>query len=267
MNREFTEHNVNCVVFLTTSVIPARHAFTTRFGGVSTGPFASLNLSFSGGDAAENVLENYRRLGAALGLDCFSAGFTKQVHGNVVRVLTDKDRASPTDPAPMPCDGLVTNAPGLPLFCFTADCVPALLHDPVNGVIAAVHCGWRSSVADILGEAVSKMRGLGAKAEHIRAAMGPAIGKCCFETDGDVPEALRAYIGEAAEDFIFPGGIPGKYLVDLRSANAARLVQLGLRPESIAVSEECTLCSPDKYWSHRAVRGGKRGAQCGVISL
>lgn len=263
----FTEHSKNGVVYLTSPVISARHAFTTRLGGVSEGPFASLNLGFGRGDPRESVAENYRLLGAALGLDPFSAAFTKQVHGTEVRVIADGDRLSPLDPAPMPCDGLVTDVPGLPLFCFVADCTPVLLHDPVRGAAAAVHCGWRSSVQDILGVAVDKMRALGSEPGNIRAALGPAIGVCCFETDGDVPEALRAYLGAEAESFILPGRTAGKYQIDLRGANAARLVQLGLARESIDLSDECTMCAPERFWSHRAVRGGARGTQCAVITL
>lgn len=262
----FTEHNSNGLVYLTAPTITARHAFTTRYGGVSEGAFASLNLSFGRGDPSENVLENYRRLGAALGIDPFSAAFTKQVHGVNVRVVTDADRVSPLDPAPCAADGLVTNVPGLPIFCFVADCAPVLLHDAAHGVAAAVHCGWRSSVDDILGVTAEKMISLGAVPEDIHAAIGASIGKCCFETDGDVPDALRAYLGADAEGFIFPDG-NGKYHVDLRNANARRLVQLGLRGANIAVSDECTVCMPEKYWSHRFVRGGERGSQCAVITL
>ena len=261
----FTEHNANGLIYLTAPTIGARHAFTTRAGGVSEGGFASLNLSFGRGDPAENVLENYRRLGTALGIDPFSAAFTKQVHGTAVRVVTDADRVSPADPAPCAADGLVTNVPGLPIFCFIADCVPVLLCDETHGVIGAVHCGWRSSVADILGVAVGKMVSLGAQPRDIHAAIGASIGRCCFETDGDVPDALRAYLGADAEEFVFPDG--GKYHVELRGANARRLIQLGLRPDGIAVSDECTMCECEKYWSHRHVRGGQRGSQCAVITL
>lgn len=263
----FAEHEKNGAVWLTAPVITARHAFTTRLGGVSAGPFAAMNLAFGRGDPAENVLQNYRLLGAALGLDPFSAAFTKQVHGAHVRVVTDADRAGPGDPAPEAADGLVTAVPGLPLFVFTADCVPVLLHDPVHGVAAAVHCGWRSSVADILGAAVSEMRALGAEPGHLCAAVGPAIGPCCFETGPEVPEAVRAWLGAEGEAFITPGRLPDKSMIDLPGANRRRLLQLGLFAEHIAVSGVCTRCCPEKFWSHRGARGGPRGSQAAVIVL
>lgn len=266
-NNTFITNEKDGVVYMTAPVIEAKHAFSTRLGGISTGGLASLNLGFGRGDSAETVLENYRRLGAALGIDAFSAAFTQQVHGAEVRIVTDADRCAPDHHAPCSSDGLVTDVRGLPLFCFTADCVPALLHDKRHGVIGAVHCGWRSSVADILGAALGKMASLGARPEDVHAALGPAIGTCCFETDGDVPDALRAWLGADAEECIFAGRAEGKFQVDLRGANARRLVQLGLRPENIAVSGECTMCSHDKYWSHRYVRGGVRGSQCAVITL
>lgn len=249
------------------TLISAKHGFTTRAGGVSAGGFSSLNLGFGRGDPDENVFENYRRLGAALELDSFSASFTKQVHGADVRIVEAADRCSPGDPAPCEADGLVTAVLDLPIFCFTADCVPVLLHDPVHKVAAAVHCGWRSSVADILGVTIEKMCSLGAVAEDIRAAIGPAIGICCFETDADVPEAVRDYLSGDAQGLIAPGEKPGKFMVDLRGANRRRLIQLGLAAENIDVSDECTKCSGDKYWSHRGVRGGERGSQCAVIAL
>ena len=150
-------------------------------------------------------------------------------------------------------------------MCFTADCVPALLCDADAGVIAAVHCGWRSSVGDILKNAVETMEKLGARRERICCALGPAIGRCCFETDDDVPDAVEKYLGGDAEG-LFVRRADGKTLVDLRAANRRRLLQLGLREENVDVSEECTVCSHDKYWSHRYTRG-RRGSQAACIVL
>ena len=268
MPDRFMQREADGLIYMTADTIAARHAFTTRAGGVSEGGFASLNLGFGRGDPDANVLENYRRLGAAIGVDVGRAGYTRQVHGARVRVIGPGDAASPLDPVPE-CDGLVTVTPGIPIFCFTADCVPALLYDGVRGSAAAVHCGWRGSVADIIGEAVRTMLALGSRACDISAALGPAIGADNFETGGDVPGAMRAWLGGEAEAFIRPGPAPGKYLVDLRGALARRLEQLGLQSGRIAVSGECTVKEHEKYWSHRYTsrHGLERGSQCAVIAL
>lgn len=261
----FTENNVDGLIYMSSSVIRTKHAFTTRFGGVSTGDFASLNLGFGRGDAPENVRENYRRLTALMGAEIDGCAVTRQVHGNEVRVVTRADRHECGAPVPYEADGIITTERGLPIMCFVADCVPALLWDGENGVIAAVHCGWRSSALDILGETVEKMRSLGARPESIHAAMGAAIGRCCFETDDDVPQAIERYLGGGAEG-LFDRRPDGKTMVDLRAANARRLVQLGLDAGNIDISAECTVCSHDKYWSHRYTKG-RRGSQAAAIVL
>ena len=261
----FYENNENGLIYMSSDKIGAHHAFTTRYGGVSRGGFSSLNLGSDRGDDPEAVRENYRRVCALMGVGLDECAVTKQVHGNAVRIVSSADRHVCMTKVPYEADGIVTNERGLPIMCFTADCVPALLWDGENGVIGAVHCGWRSSVSDILGEAVSKMCALGAKPESIHAAMGPAIGRCCFETDDDVPEAVKKYLNGDA-DGLFDRKDNGKTMVDLRAANARRLVQLGLRPENIDISEECTMCSHEKYWSHRYTKGD-RGSQAAVIVL
>ena len=261
----FIENNENGLVYMSSTLIGARHAFTTRFGGVSTGIFSSLNLGSNRGDDPEAVRENYRRVCALMGAGVDEAAVTRQVHGAVVRMVSAADRHVCLSAVPYEADGLVTAEKNLPLLCFTADCVPALLCDAEAGVIAAVHCGWRGSVGDILKNAVEAMCALGAKPASICAALGPAIGKCCFETDDDVPQAVEAYLGGDAEG-LFVRRADGKTLVDLRGANKRRLVQLGLREEHVDVSEECTFCSHDKYWSHRYTRG-RRGSQAAAIVL
>ena len=262
----FTERrHPNGVVYMTAPTIKAKHAFSTRFGGVSSGHLASLNLGSNRGDAQENVFENYRLLGEATGIDVYHMAFTKQVHGSAVRVVSEADVHRFGTDVPYEADGVVTNIPGLALICFTADCVPVLLCDDKNGVIAAVHCGWRSSVADILGNAVGEMCALGAQTESICAAIGPAISKCCFEVGGEVIGAAQSYLGGDLDGLYTPGN-PGKYYLDLKGANARRLLQLGLREENIAVSDECTVCSHEKYWSHRYTKGA-RGSQGALIVL
>lgn len=264
----FRENNKDGLIYMSSDVIRARHAFTTRFGGVSTGDFSSLNLGSGRGDPQENVSENYRRVCALMGVGVNDSAVTKQVHGNEVRVVTGADRHVTGTPTPYEADGLITVERGLPVACFVADCVPALLCDIDHGVIAAVHCGWRSSVADILGVTVEKMCALGAEPGSICAAMGASIGRCCFETDDDVPEAVTRYLG-GDDGGLFDRRADGKTMVDLRAANAHRLMQLGLREENIDVSEECTMCSHEKYWSHRYTQrmGQGRGSLCAMIML
>ena len=256
----------NGVVCLRAPVLSARHGFTTRLGGVSTGYLSSLNLGENRGDTPENVRENYRRLAEALGYDPARMAYTLQVHGNEVRQVTEADCRELYSPRQYTADGLVTRTPGLALICYTADCVPVLLCDGAQGVIGAIHCGWRSSVADILGRAVDSMRALGARPETLCAAIGPAIGFCCFEVGAEVVEAAEAWIGPLGPLVRPHPETRGKYFLDLRTANARRLEQLGLLPEHIAVSGACTMCAPETYWSHRYTRG-KRGAQGAVIVL
>lgn len=264
----FIQKEENGLVYMTSDVIKARHAFTTRYGGVSTGDFASLNLGSSRGDPQENVEENFRRVAALMGVGGNDCAVTRQVHGTVVRVATGADRHVLGTRTPYDADGLVTAERGLPIMCFVADCVPALLCDSQHGVIAAVHCGWRSSVGDILAVTIEKMCALGASVENICAAQGASIGRCCFETDDDVPQAIGRYLSGDTEG-LFDRRDDGKTMVDLRAANARRLIQLGLRPENIDVSAECTMCSHDKYWSHRYTqrRGMGRGSLAAAIVL
>ncbi len=261
----FIEENQNGLIYMRSSLIAAKHAFTTRFGGVSGGEFATLNLGSNRGDDPEAVRENYRRVCALFGVDENGACVTNQVHKNDVRVVTGADRHICLGPVPYEADGLVTAEKSLPIFCFTADCVPVLLWDREGRAIGAVHCGWRSSVGDILNNALEAMGSLGAEPSAIRAAIGPAIGSCCFETDNDVPEAITAWLKGDTEG-LFTKRADGKTLVDLRGANARRLMQLGVPAEDIDVSDECTFCSHDKYWSHRYTRG-RRGSQASVIML
>lgn len=261
----FHEQMSGGVVWMTSDLLPVKHAFTTRLGGVSTGALSSLNLGEHRGDDRENVMENYRRLGEALSIDPSSMVFTKQVHGTNVPIVTRADARGPFGPVRYEADGLVTGERSLPLTAFTADCIPVLLCDPDKGVAAAVHCGWRGSVADILGVAVARMRELGAQPRDIRAAIGPGIGFCCFETGAEVPEAMKRWLGGDAEGLYFQKD-GGKFMADLQWANHRRLLQLGLRTENIDVSDECTVCNCDKYWSHRA-SGGDRGAQAAIIVL
>ena len=260
----FIEENENGLIYMRSDIIGAKHAFTTRFGGVSGGEFAALNLGSNRGDDPEAVRENYRRVCALFGVGENDACVTNQVHKTDVRIVTEADRHICLGPTPYEADG-ITAERGLPIFCFIADCVPVLLWDCKGRAAGAIHCGWRSAVGDILKNAAEAMASLGAEVQDIRAAIGPSIGACCFETDDDVPDAVTAWLSGETEG-LFVRRTDGKTMVDLRLANARRLLQLGVPVQNIDLSDECTFCSHDKYWSHRYTKG-KRGSQAAVIML
>ena len=250
--------------YLTAPNLNIPHAFTTRLGGVSEGVFASLNIAMHRGDSDENVKRNYEILAAALGFDLGSLVLTRQTHSDIVRVVTKND-ARGIDHRNYPeSDALITNDAGCALVVFTADCTPILLFDQVTGAVGAVHAGWRGTAADIAGKTVRAMvEQLGCRPENIRAAIGPNIGTCCFETDSDVPDLIRTQFGEEVEDFIIPSAEKiGKFHVDLKAVNAHALRRAGV--ENIEISEDCTMCRPDRFWSHR-VCGTARGSQGAVI--
>ena len=247
--------------YLTALDFDIPHAFTTRLGGVSEGAFASLNIAMHRGDSDENVKRNYEILADALDFDPNNLVLTRQTHSDIVRKVTRSD-AQGLDHQNYPeCDALITNDAGCALVVFTADCTPILLYDPITGAIGAAHAGWRGTAADIAGKTVRKMVSeFGCKPENIRAAIGPNIGFCCFETDRDVPDAIIATFGREAERFIRQTG--EKYRVDLKSVNALALRRAGV--EKIEIAEDCTMCAPDRFWSHR-VTGINRGSQGAVI--
>ena len=249
-------------------LITCRHGFSTRPGGVSRGVFEGLNLGPNRGDPMENVEENWRRFGAAVGVDTARFVHGRQSHGITVRIASREDAHPIDQPAPWDdADGYVTNIPDLPLAVFTADCTPLLMQEPEAGVVAAVHCGWRSALADIERVAVEAMASLGARPERIRAAIGPGIRRCCFQTGPEVPRAMDGLLGDEAKQLYGPDPAEaGKFLADLPGAVHRRLLQLGLREEHIDELGICTMCHLDLFWSHRA-QGTVRGSQANVIAL
>ena len=253
------------LLYLIDDAIPVPHAFTTRLGGVSEGTLSTLNLGVNRGDDPDAVLENYRRLTSLFGITTEELVLSRQVHGDVVRVVTEADRQGDLfRSTESEADGLVTGAKNLPLIVFTADCIPILLWDEKTGAVGAVHAGWRSTVLDIAGRAVDQLvSALGAAPQTIRAAIGPGIGLCCFETDPEVPEALTACLGDEAANCIRDAA-PGKCMVDLKEANRLLLLRRGLLPERISVAEHCTMCMPQLFWSNR-IHGTGRGSQAALI--
>ena len=186
-------------MMLRSPILPFEHGFTTREGGVSEGPYASLNLGSKWGDDPARVRENRRRFFREAGIErLFSV---TQVHGaDVARVGPE---AEPEEIARMRADALVTNQPGVALGIYTADCIAILMVDPKTGGLAAAHAGWRGSVEGIAATAVGALvSAFGAQPEAIRVAFGPSIGPCCFEVGEDVaakfdPEFVKPRPGQA----------------------------------------------------------------------
>ena len=241
------------------------HGFSSREGGVSEGIFESLNLGRNRGDEPERVNENWRRFLRDCEIPGNAVVWGRQVHGSYVHVAGADDlRSFQETKAPIEADGFVTDKPGVPLAVFTADCVPVLLQDPKHGVIGAVHSGWRSTVADIGGQVITKMCALGADASEIRIAIGPAIDRCHFEVGPEVIEAVDALLGDL--DCAYYRAQGEKFYLDLRGVVRERFQQLGVKAENIELVGGCTMCNPDHYWSHRFTKG-ERGSQAAVIAI
>jgi len=240
-------------------------AVTARAGGVSSGPYESLNLSLSVGDDPGCVLENRHRLATAFGAAPGDFVFARQVHGAGVRVVTEADRGSGAfrlDDAVDDTDALVTTSPEVVLAILTADCVPIVLHDPVAGVLACVHAGWRGTVAGVTAATLAVMQGLGTCPSDVVAGIGPAVGADRYQVGPDVHQAVTRSFGPAAAQFIHPDpSAPGRWLLDLRSANRHALRLAGVPGARIYATDIPTGPVPGHFFSDRAAR------PCGRLAL
>ena len=242
-----------------------KHGFSTRKGGVSTGIFSSMNLNFKRGDDPDAVLENYRRMAAALNMRVEDMVLSDQTHTTNVRVITEEDRGKgilrPQDYSDV--DGMITNVPGIVLVTSYADCVPLYFVDPVRKAIGLSHSGWKGTVGHIGQKTVWKMHEVyGSEPKDIVAAIGPSICQSCYEVSDDVAEAFTA--DEAADILLDKGN--GKYQLDLWKANWYVLTDAGILPEHLSVTDLCTACHPDLLWSHRKTNG-QRGGLSAFLSL
>ena len=228
------------------------NAFSTRLGGVSPMPEGSLNLAGFNEDAAENIYENRRRF-----LKLFSGDWTLtgcwQVHGADVREV--KNRA---DAEPKPgvlgddqyCDALISNTPGILLAVKTADCVPILLGDPETGAFAAVHAGWRGTLAAIVTRAIDDLRNqYGTRPEQLRAAIGPAANSCCYEVGPEVIAQFNQRFPQSTS--LFAPTREGHARIDLHAANRNQLRGAGVSPDRIHAAPFCTMDRNDLFFSYR----------------
>lgn len=251
-----------------------KHGFSTRLGGVSEGVFSTMNLGFNRGDSYENVRENYRRIAKALDINYENMCFTRQTHTTNV-VIVDKSSAGNGIVTPNKfndVDGLITNELDLPLVTFHADCVPVFFYDPVKKVVALSHSGWRGTVGKISKVTVEKMTAnFGTDPKDVICGIGPSICKDCYEVSADVAEAFKSAfkapdVDRILRQSIFNPDDKDKYMLDLREACKIALLEAGVKEEHIEVTDYCTRCNPELFYSHR-VMGTDRGSQAAFISL
>lgn len=265
----FSLHTQADLLWLTSPLLDgcgAVHGFSTRQGGVSAAPFDTLNLGVGRGDDAQAVFENYRRFCSAVGTAPERTVLSKQIHKTTVRVCTAADAGKGLlRDRDYTADALITGERNLALTVFSADCGTLLFFDPEARCAGACHAGWRGCAAGIPERTVQELvRVFGASPRRLVCALGPCIGPCCFETDGDVPDAMRSALGTDAEPYLESRG--RKWNVDLAGLNRQWLLRAGLLPEHIDLAGLCTACRPDLFWSHRKM-GEARGAQIAMIAL
>lgn len=238
------------------------NAFSTRLGGVSPMPQDALNLAGFHEDDAENIYENRRRF-----LRLFDGEWTLtavwQMHGADVRIVRDaEDARSDT----VRCDALTTNAAHILLAVKSADCVPVILGDPRTGACAAVHAGWRGTIARIIPRTLERMNEeYGTNALDVRAVIGPAAGACCYEVGAEVIAAFHEKFADA--DTLLTPTRTGHARLSLQRANREQLVNAGVQPDRIHIAPLCTICRTDLFFSYRREKSiyGKTGRLMSVI--
>ncbi len=228
-------------------------AFTARDGGVSTGPYRSLNLGLHVGDDPAAVAENRRRAATALGASVDDFVFGMQVHGAHAAIVTARDAgrgARATADALADTDALVTAERGPVLVTLVADCSPILLVDPDARVLATVHAGWRGAVRDAVGATINAMAALGASARRIVAVIGPTVSPTGYVVGPEVEAAVRSSLGDAAQTVLWQHG--DRWRLDVCGANRAQLVAAGVAPGSVHLSPYAT--GDGRFFSDRAAR-------------
>lgn len=225
--------------------------FTSRLGGVSQQPMDSLNCALHVGDRIEDVISNRRLLAAHAGFAFDAWTCAEQVHGNLIRKVSKHDKGAgkySRDQAIQDTDALISNEIGVMLTAFFADCVPLYFIDPVHRAIGLAHAGWKGTALHMAERTIEAMyREFGSRPTDMLAAIGPSIGVCCYEVNNMVIEQLD---GErpAKQD-------NGRYMLDLKETNRQFMIRAGILPTNIEISEWCTSCNTDLFYSHRAENG------------
>jgi hypothetical protein len=254
--------------------------FSTRLGGVSRAHLWSLNLGFALGDYPDRVLENYDRISKAIGFEKEQIVATKQVHlADCMKVnVSDCGNGIIRENAFESADALITNEPGVVLTVYGADCVPIMMYEPVKKVIATAHAGWRGTVMNIVGNTISKMQEeFDCNPADIVAVIGPSICSDCYEIGPEVAAHFAECFAKPYEKtYNFGSGYKSQTILkagegehsyaNLWLANAVNLTYAGVRLQNISLSEMCTKCRQDLFYSHRG-SNGRRGVMSGFIMM
>ena len=244
------------------------HTFTTRMGGVSTGYFSKMNLSFNTGDNRETVVKNYEILCEALKINPEHLVLSQQTHTDNIKIVTKADCGKgiykPYDYSDV--DALVSATSGVALVTHSADCCLLGFYDPHKRVIAAAHAGWRGTVKEIGKKTVQTMqKSFGCNPADIVAFIAPSIGQCCYEVDDPVYNEFIK-LPYLAINSIFTKKPNGKYMLNLWEANRQILINSGIKNTNIDITDLCTNCHSDEFHSHRAT-AGKRGVNGLIMEM
>ncbi|SHO48195.1 peptidoglycan editing factor PgeF [Desulfopila aestuarii] len=235
--------------------LQCRYGLFDRHGGVSSGPFASLNIGLAVGDSIEAVEENRQLVKERMGVDWWLSG--RQIHGEAVYVL---EQAPDSDLEVDGYDALITNQQNVGLVIQHADCQAVLLYDPVSQAIGAIHSGWRGSVVNLIGKTVQAMADVfGTDARNLRAVVSPSLGPCCAEFvnyELELPVSFQEFMDDNRR-------------FNFWEISKRQLMDCGIREESITLPNICTSCSTDYFSYRRACREGDSvtGRNCSVIAL
>jgi len=255
---------VGFITFKRLSDIPfIKHGFSTRIGGVSEGEYNSLNLGIKTEDTKNNAIKNIEKFVLAVGVELENLVMSDQIHSDIINVVNidDKGKGYTKERDYSGIDGLVTNIKGIPLMTIFADCVPIFFVDPIKKAIGVSHAGWRGTKLKIGKKTVNVMVSeYGSNPKDIIAVIGPSIGECCYEVDKRVIDEFNTSFVDTST-FVFPKE-ESKYQLNLWNANNIVLKEAGLLDENIIISNLCTGCNIDLFYSYRRENGntGRMGA-------
>jgi YfiH family protein len=238
---------------------------STRLGGVSGGPFHSLNLALSVGDDPDSVFTNRARLYEAVGIGKETVAVAQLVQGTHIGIVTDQMQEEGAQ-AFVATDGLITNIPQRSLMILIADCAPVTLYDPKHHAVGLAHGGWRGTVGRIVEKMIVMMgQTFESNPADILAAIGPSIGPCCYEVRQDLVNKFYEAFPQQAQHFFVPQANEAIHL-DMWAALRYQLVASGVLPEHIEESGLCTACHLDEFYSNRAEKG-RTGRFAGLVTL